>query len=82
VPDRDRLQAHLKAKGIGTEVYYPVALHLQECLHDLGYKQGDFPEAERACHDLLALPIYPELTPEQQQYVVSTIREFVGHESF
>jgi dTDP-4-amino-4,6-dideoxygalactose transaminase len=76
VPDRDKLQAHLKSKGIGTEVYYPVALHLQECLHDLGYKHGDFPEAERACRELLALPVYPELNEDQQRYVVQAVREW------
>ena len=76
VPDRDELQAHLKAKSIGTEVYYPMPLHLQECLHDLGHKQGDFPEAERACRDLLALPIYPELNEDQQHYVVQSVREW------
>ena len=81
VSQRDKLQSHLKTKGIGTEVYYPVPLHLQECLKDLGYKQGDFPEAERACHDLLALPIYPELTAEQQDYVVAAIQQFYGYQS-
>ena len=76
VQDRDKLQAHLKTKGIGTEVYYPVPLHLQECLKDLGYRQGDFPEAERACRDLLALPVYPELNGDQQRYVVESVREW------
>ena len=76
VPDRDKLQTHLKTKGIGTEVYYPVPLHLQECLQELGHKQGDFPEAERACRDLLALPIYPELNGDQQRYVVQSVSEW------
>jgi dTDP-4-amino-4,6-dideoxygalactose transaminase len=76
VSDRDQLQAHLKAKGIGTEVYYPVPLHRQECLNTLGHQEGDFPEAERACRELLALPIYPELNEDQQHYVVQAVREW------
>jgi dTDP-4-amino-4,6-dideoxygalactose transaminase len=76
VSERDQLQAHLKIKGIGTEVYYPVPLHRQECLNTLGYEEGDFPVAERACHELLALPVYPELNEDQQYYVVKAIREY------
>jgi dTDP-4-amino-4,6-dideoxygalactose transaminase len=76
VANRDELQAYLKTKGIGTEVYYPVPLHLQECLADLGYKEGDFPEAERACRQLLALPVYPELNEDQQRYVVQSVEEW------
>ena len=78
VPDgqRDPLAAHLKQHGVGTKVYYPVPLHLQDCFRHLGHKQGDFPEAERAARETLALPMYPELAEEQQHYVVETVRRF------
>jgi len=75
-PQRDKLRAHLDAAKIGTEVYYPVPFHLQECFKDLGYKPGAFPEAEAAANDSLALPIYPELTEAQQASVVNAIRNF------
>ncbi|HLG30473.1 MAG TPA: DegT/DnrJ/EryC1/StrS family aminotransferase [Candidatus Brocadiales bacterium] len=74
--DRNNLQNFLKANGIGTEVYYPLPLHLQDCFSNLGYKEGDFPESEKAAKETLALPIYPELTQERQEHVVNKIKEF------
>jgi dTDP-4-amino-4,6-dideoxygalactose transaminase len=76
VPKRDELQTYLKEQGIGTAIYYPIPLHLQECFAHLGYQPDDLPESERAAHETLALPVYPELTREQQDYVVETIRHF------
>lgn len=76
VPKRDDLRAFLKEKGIGSEVYYPVPFHLQECFTGLGYQHGDFPVAERACKELIAIPVFPELKSYQQEYVVSTVKEF------
>jgi dTDP-4-amino-4,6-dideoxygalactose transaminase len=74
VPRRNDLQAFLKEHGVGTEVYYPLPLHLQECFSYLGLKPGDLPESEKAANETLALPVYPELTDEQAHYVVDTIR--------
>ncbi|MCC6737684.1 MAG: DegT/DnrJ/EryC1/StrS family aminotransferase [Planctomycetia bacterium] len=75
-PKRDALRDFLKAADIGSEVYYPHPLHLQKCFANLGYKEGDLPETEKATKEVLALPIYPELSSEQQSFVVEKMAEF------
>jgi dTDP-4-amino-4,6-dideoxygalactose transaminase len=76
VRDRDRLRQHLMASGVGTEIYYPLSLHMQQCFAYLKHKEGDFPNSERAAQETVALPIYPELTEEQLQYVADSIADF------
>ena len=75
---RDQLKAALQAQGVGTEIYYPVPMHLQECFSYLGQGMGSFPESERAAVQTLAIPVYPELSESQAQYVVGCIRNFVS----
>jgi dTDP-4-amino-4,6-dideoxygalactose transaminase len=76
---RDELQAHLKQRGIGTSVYYPLPLHLQPCFAYLGYRAGACPVSERAAQEVLSLPIYPELTTGQLDEVVAGVKSFYGH---
>ena len=77
VEDRDGMVDHLRSKGIGTEVYYPVPLHLQECFRYLGYQEGDCPESEAAAATVLSLPIYPELSADQQEFVAGHVLEYL-----
>ena len=77
VPEhRDALMAHLARAGVDTKIYYPIPLHRQKCFEYLGYREGDFPKTERAARETFALPLYPELSEEQQQYVVNAFRNF------
>jgi len=78
VPKRDELAAYLQKNNVGCAIYYPVPLHLQECFKYLNYKAGDLPESEKAAKEILAIPIYPELTDEMKDYVVKTILSFLG----
>ena len=80
-PERDRLKRFLMEQGIGTDIYYPLPLHLQECYSFLKYRRGDLPISEKASEEVLALPIYPELTEIQQTMVVETIKKFYKQET-
>jgi dTDP-4-amino-4,6-dideoxygalactose transaminase len=75
---REDLQAHLKAKGIGSAIYYPLSLHLQPCFEYLGYKRGEYPESEKATKEVISLPVYPELSQSQLDEVIEAVRGFYG----
>jgi dTDP-4-amino-4,6-dideoxygalactose transaminase len=70
------LQDHLRSRGVGSAVYYPIPLHRQPCFGHLGYGEGSFPEAERAAREVISLPVYPELSAAQRDYVIDAIRGF------
>jgi dTDP-4-amino-4,6-dideoxygalactose transaminase len=74
---RDRLRSHLSEMGIGSDIYYPIPLHLQECFADLGYQEGSLPVSEAAARESVSIPVYPEMTDEQQGYVIETIRNWM-----
>jgi dTDP-4-amino-4,6-dideoxygalactose transaminase len=78
VQDRDNVKKKLQEKGVGSGIYYPLGLHMQECFRYLGNKPGDLPQTERACNEVLALPIYPELPEDQVRYAATTLREIAG----
>jgi dTDP-4-amino-4,6-dideoxygalactose transaminase len=78
VPQRDEVVKHLQANQIGCDIYYPVPMHLQECFGYLGQGVGTCPEAEKAAGEVMALPVYPELTDEMQDHVVKTILDFLS----
>ena len=76
VPKRDALREYLATQGVGAEIYYPISLHEQQCFSELGYRRGDFPESEKAEAEVLALPIFPELRPDERERVVAAIVGF------
>lgn len=76
-PHRDELRKYLREHGVASQIYYPLPLHLQPAYRFLGYKEGDFPEAERACREVLSLPVHPHLSVEQVEYVADVVRHFV-----
>jgi dTDP-4-amino-4,6-dideoxygalactose transaminase len=78
VPKRDEVLAHLREKNIGCCVYYPLGLHMQKCFEYLGYKEGDMPETEKACSEVIALPVYPELTDEMKDFTADTLLAFLS----
>jgi dTDP-4-amino-4,6-dideoxygalactose transaminase len=78
VPRRDELKEHLAVRGVGHAVYYPIPLHQQACFASLGYTGGSMPVAEQACREVLALPVYPEMTDAQVEHVASSVLEFYG----
>ena len=81
VPRRDEVVAHLRENNIGCNIYYPVPMHLQDCFGYLGYGKGDFPHAEKAAGEVMAIPIYPELTDEMKDCVADTIIRFLDSEN-
>jgi dTDP-4-amino-4,6-dideoxygalactose transaminase len=78
VPERDKLQEFLAENQIGSAVFYPKPLHLQDCFGELGYKQGDLPIAERLCNEVLSLPVYPELSPEKIEHAAGIVLKYYG----
>jgi dTDP-4-amino-4,6-dideoxygalactose transaminase len=78
VQDREALQAHLAEAGIGSGIHYPIPLHLQKAYENLPYKKGDFPVTERVAAEIISLPMFPQLSPEQQDVVVARMKDFVG----
>ena len=78
VPDRHGLIKHLNDAGIGTGIHYPVPLHLQNAYRSLGYQEGDFPVSERVCAEILSLPMFPGLRPDQQERVVREVGAFLS----
>jgi len=81
VKDRDKLKEYLAQNQIGHDTYYPLPLHLQRCFEELGYKKGDLPNSEKKAQEVISLPIYPELTEEEQEYVIERIKEFIATSS-